>query len=243
MTSGVASLRAKPIIQIGAYETAVIPVSRFPVPDPEAEQHQDFLAQILGQLGGEELHSSVFLQLEQMHEAASRITFAEHAAELMPEVGLGVWPDRKPPATWTVEEFQKTVPGAKPRPLMNQVFCVTNPVAAKKARASFYQIGCLVEFLTPFPTATLLQRTLDQFVSGIKDPSTSCYPFYIPLLEAKTVATADEAALQQWLCGAKLYWRQSFEDQGTIIAYRGSLRSLFQQLEGKEEKGMWWFSS
>jgi hypothetical protein len=212
-------------------------VPAFPIPKQNLTVFTNFLGNLTAAAAEVwKLRSELFIQLEQLHEAASRSLFSEHAREWIPEVGLGVWPDRDPPAGWTREEFMNAGPEERLRPLMYQVFRITTSLPTKDhARNLMLVFGPVLEILTSDSEA-FLSKTKAVLVSPIKDPSYACYPFYVPLLEGKTLTAATGEQLEAWLSAATIYIRESFEDQGILIASREPLTRILKELGGEFEE-------
>ncbi len=96
--------------------------------------------------------------------------------------------------------------------------------------------GPLLEFLSTEDSEALFGRAEAALLPSIQDPSYTCFPFYLPLLESKTLKSATPAQLETWFCGAMIYLRQSFEDKGIIIASRESLTAILNELGGRFER-------
>lgn len=226
------------------FELIYVPVSTFPMAQPESHLIGRFLDQFIARAAARwKLNSEVFLQLEQLHGGDCRLRYARHASEWMPEIGIGVWPDREPPSIWSREELLQLAPGERPRPLMYQVFWVSGPPPAKEsARNVMFDIGPVLQIMTSDEGEAFLRRGTDLFQPQIADLSLACYPFYVPLLERKTLAAADVAQLTEWLCGATIYIRQSIEDQGVLIFSKEPLQPLLEELGAaiEDEKGSRW---
>jgi hypothetical protein len=236
------SVCLRPIPTSAPWNAYFLQVSSFPVPEGELPLVTSFLRGLgiaLARLS--KLNSMVFIQLEQLHLGDGFARFTQHAREWMPEVGLGVWVDRDPPAVWTGEDFMDLGPDEEPRVLMYQLFHITSsPEASLSAR--FLMLGHVVQIMTSDDTDSLLRRAASVLLPSIKDASFNCYPFYIPLLGRKTLLNATEDQLEEWSCGAAVYIRDSMEDQGVLIVSRNDLTSILQEIGGmfeQEPEPMW----
>ncbi|HUA21503.1 MAG TPA: hypothetical protein VMB25_22310 [Bryobacteraceae bacterium] len=220
------------------YQAYVLPVRHFPIAPKDLAPLKWFWEQLVTNLvATQRLSSQVFLQLTQYQGGSQR--FAKFGPSWMPALGLGVWPDRPPPTPWTREEFRRVIPGKEPlRPLADQVLQVNGDPAA--ARAEMLDIGSVLEFLTPENDKSLLDKAKKALLPGIKDPSYRVYSLYIPLLEGKSVAGARADQLANWLCGALVYLRESFEDKGILIVSRTPLQPILQKLGGRPESEHEW---
>jgi hypothetical protein len=202
------------------WECYLLPVSEFPLKDEELPAVTKLILNLTEELAAQKhLSSEVFVQVEQSDETDYRRLFAVHARDWIPEVGLGVWPDREPPAVWTPEEFMNAAPTGTLRPLFYQVLRITtSPKARREARDLMIKYGPALEIMTSDETDTFLEKARRLLLPPITDPSYTCYPFYVPLLEVKSLTAASAEQLTEWFCGASLYLRESFEDTGVLIA-------------------------
>jgi len=222
------------------WEAFLLHVSAFPLPQPEDEAVLNFLQTFIREASRRwKLSLELFIQLEQFQNSEARRIFTRHAPGWVPEVGLGIWPDREPPTPWSREEFMAAIATHKRlRPLMFQVFQVTAPLPEKmEAQEALLRFGPLLEFLTA-DAESLLGRTNAALLPGIPNPSYNCFPFYVPLLEAKTLYTATPARLESWIGTNSIYIRESFEDQGILFVSRLPLSALFEDLScGSNDHG------
>jgi hypothetical protein len=145
-----------------------------------------------------------------------------------------VWPDREPPTVWTKEDFENLDFGEQPRTLMYQVLRVTTGVEAREdARNTMLGIGAVTQLMTTGGTEALLKAGIETLLPPIQDPAFTAFPYYMPLLEAKSLEGAKTAQLDKWLCGAAVYLRESVEDQAILIASREPLAGLLESLGGR----------
>ena len=224
------------------YEGHLIRVSGFPLPDAELQPLDRFLERFCAAAANRwKVSSEVFIQLEQLYGPAARPTFSSHGREWMPETGLGVWVDRDPPKKWTLEEVQLLAPGDKLRAIMFQVFRVSNPQPARNAaRSTMLRHGSILEILTT--ESAYLAKASPIFKDGIVDRSFTCFPFYVGLMEGKTIQNATMEQMHRWFQGMTMYIRQSAEDKGILIVSARPLEALFTELGGRAEDGAWTFA-
>jgi hypothetical protein len=231
-----AKLVVKPIAP--PWEAFLLPLSGFPLPDDEVIPLRTFLTNLTREVSARwHLSSEVCVQVEQSDETEYRLLHAKHAREWIPEVGLGVWPDREPPAVWTKEEFMNIAPGEKLRPMMYQVLRITTSQAERQqARDLMLKYGPALEIMTSDDSDAFLRKATDLLLPPIKDLSYTCFPFYVPLLEIKSLAGASPEQLEACFCGASVYIRESFEDKGILLASKRPLTGVLQHLGGRYEK-------
>ena len=233
----------KSIPCVAPYECYLLPVSEFPIPDAELSFADAFLRRFCTLASGQwNLSEEVFLQLEQMESDESRYVIADHGKAWLPETGLGVWVDREPPRKWSWEELTSLLPGDRPRPLMFQVFRIsTSKEARMQARSAMLRYGSILEILQSYGES-YLARVKSIFKAGIVDPSYTCFPYYVGLLEGKTMANASSEQLDRWFEGVTVYIRESFEDQGILIASAAPVSAIFEEIGGTLKDPGWVFS-
>lgn len=222
------------------WEGLLLPVSGFPVPESELLPAQWFFRRLTRVIRKEmALSPEVFIQMAHLvYEGGGSIRFSDHGREWLPKLGLGVWPDRPPPTIWSKEDFRNLAPGEKPRTLMEQVFRITKSDEAKENAAdTMLGLGTIVQILTRDSTEVFLRKAREVLLPPIKDPSYVCFPFYIPLLEQKSIAGATLEKLESWLSGASLYIRESVEDVGILIMSGETLVPFLKSLGGRLQQG------
>ena len=232
-------LLLKPIKSNFPWEAYLLPVSGFGVPEEELFPVKMFLERLTSALLRDpKLSIEVFIQLMQLHWGGGPEKLAANGREWLPSLGLGVWPDREPPRFWSMEDFKNLTPGEKPRTLMDQVFRVTAPMGARLGACSILLgLGTLVQIFTRDTSEVFLERTKSVLLPPIKDPSYTCFPFYVPLLEAKSIASCSSADLDQWICGASLYVRESKQDNGILIVSKDPLKDVLHALGSRLRPG------
>ncbi len=218
----------------GPWEAVFLPVPVFPIP----AENMASLRKLVGAcrqvfLKRGQLPSEVFLQTNRLGKLGSA-RLARHAREWMPELGLGVWPDQPPPALPTAADFEDLGPQEKPRPMMYEVMQITGEASTKQlALAAMLGTGAVLEAVTPAGGETFLEQTKALLLPPIKEPGLRRYPFYVPILERKTLESAGPEQLDKWFCGASAYIRESAQDKGILIVSREPLTPLLEGLGGE----------
>jgi hypothetical protein len=235
-------IRLVPVTAPEPWSAAVLPLSGFPAPQEELGPVRRFLEKLVKMAGENSACVETFIQLATLHLADGATHLSKNGRQWMPAMGLGVWPDREPPTGWTVEEMQQLVPGEQLRPLMNIALRVSGPVGARhQARDVLIGRGTIIQMFSNLQSDALLSGARDLLLPPIQDPSFTSFPYYIPLLEAKSVSGSKLQQLDAWCCGAHTYLRESVEDQGILIVSR-SLNELLNRLGGalsEEETPEW----
>jgi hypothetical protein len=233
-------VRIRLIGERGGWQVLVVPVSGFPVPAEEAADVLATLRTLSAAIAAQaRLSREVLIQMTHLHfPTGSSTLFARHAREWMPAMGLGVWPDREPPTIWTAKDFEDLVPGQAPRTLIDQVFRITKSEDAKlSARDTMFGYGAVVEVLTRDETEKFLERCRNILLPPITDPTYTCYPFYAPLLEAKSFTTVAAAEIGRITCGCSAYVRESVQDKAVLIAASMPVVSILEGLGAKQQPG------
>jgi hypothetical protein len=234
-------IRLTPISAPSPWQAAVLPLSSFPTPEDQLGPVRRLIQKLVRSLGASESSVETFIELTNLHLADGAAHLSKHGRHWMPSMGLGVWPDREPPTGWTIEEFQELVPGEKVRPLMNIAMRVMGPVEARHhARDVLLGRGTIIQVLADLDGDELLEQARNLLSPPIKDPSFTSFPFYIPLLEARSISRASADQLDAWSCGTHTYIRESPEDLGILILSRsldetlGALGGVLSSTEPRE---------
>jgi hypothetical protein len=225
-------LRAPP-----PWQAFVLPVSGFPIPEPECTQLSTVVSRISASAAAEwRLSSEVFLELEQMKGLECRYRFSDNGRAWLPEVGLGVWPDREPPDIFTRDEFENWVPGTPMRELLCEVFRIsTSPDQRSAARNAMLAFGPVVEILTPDSSEAFFGKMKPVYLDFIKSRAHRCFPYYVPLLEGKIFENMSSDQLSHWCPGISVYVRESFQDRGILIASTLPISDILKELVGRAE--------
>ena len=205
----------------------------FPVPAKILKPLRTFL-QLLSTALVEDwnLNQEVLVQFDRLEVADASARFAENGSAWIPETGLAVWPDRKPPAQWTMKEFLDFVPG-RMAVLMYQYFRITkSPEAKEHARDVMLGYGTVAQMFSPVDWNALKSKGDEVLLSTIEDPSFRAFPFYLPIFELKALRNATSEQLDKWSCGVTVYVRESSEDNALLIACRQPLEPLLAKLGG-----------
>lgn len=219
------------------YEAIMLNVSLYPMPEQERAAARQFLHSLtVAASSHSQLAVEVFIHMAHLRDQdGSGSRFSSKGRSWLPRLGLGVWPDRPAPTIWTREDFDKLAPGKRPRTLRNHVFRISGSLETREeARSSMLGWGSVIEILAPNAEA-FLEKTRELLLPTITDPSFSCFPFYVPLLEKKSLISSPPEKMDSWFCGASLYIRESREDNGILIASALNLAPILKGLGAEPE--------
>jgi hypothetical protein len=210
----------------------------YPVAEPLLPLYKTALKQLTTlQAEFDPQHSQeVFLQFDRFRPEDVPLLQA-NAGQWLPDIGLGFWPDRGAPALWTREEFINSTQDEL-RPLMHRVFRIQQE---KKAIDSAFKVLSGTGVLLCISVAMRQKfyfETMEYYLPQITELSLRSFPFYIPLLDGASLRAASEEDLQNWLCGAAAYMRESSEDGGLLIVVPSSSDHWLDELvkqNGKSE--------
>ncbi len=233
-----AAIVLRPLDAGKPWEAYLLPVSSFPAATEETARLVWFFNRFGTLIAApQHLSTELFVQANELELGDGADRFSRHAPQWVPQTGLGVWPDRKPPEFWKRDDFEKLALGGKPRPLLYQVFRLAAlPDARAGARDVMLGIGATIQILLPGPPAEFFQRTKALLLPPIQEEALRSYPFYVPLLDRKSVDGSDPQRLDEWMCGARIYIRESVEDKAILIVSKQPLTPLLEQLGGRFQR-------
>jgi hypothetical protein len=217
-TRGTGSLVWKALSLPAGWHGAILPVSEFPLPERKREEYRSACDLLTERLREDfpEAERQVYLQFHRLLPGEDVERLQENARLWMPEVGLGVWPDREPPRLWTKEDLEEAEEPAKIRPLMFKVLKVQeDPRAGTHAWEAMAGRGCRMLIGCTEPEQ-FLKHTAELFVPRMQQSVFRSFPFYVPLLESASCAGAGEAEMATWLRFCSYYVRESVEDEGLL---------------------------
>ncbi len=231
-------IRLEPVAAAEGWEALFLPVGGFPVAERNAAPLDWFVEQFTAVAASEwGLQAEVFLQGDRLGRAGAAV-LASHGREWLPRTGLGVWPDREPPRLWNWKDLVFKIPGTAPRTLMYTVYQVTGGEDAKRqARDLLLRRGLIVQVLLAERAEAYLARTQAALLPPIQEPTFRSFPFYVPLLERKSLGRPE---LPAWMAKAVVYLRESPEDDGVLIVTSRPVQPLLDKL-GAQKDGRAYF--
>jgi hypothetical protein len=227
---------ARRILAAEPWEAYLLSVSGFPIPEPERARILQFVATLVDVL--EKAHafrSVVFFQANHLHLEDAHQRLHRNARTWLPEMGVGIWPDRGPVRPWTRDEFEELEPGDEMRPVIDQVFQVTASVSERRnAWASMIGVGTVVLMLTPGTEPDLVKRANQLLTPLAQHPAFPSFRLHAPLLDTRSIDRAGVADLEEWTCGATCYIRESVEDKGILFLFRAPVNSFIGEIQPAE---------
>ena len=216
----------------------VLPTGDYPVATSERERYLGILADSLETLDALDGGSPEnLLQVWKLHHEGASKQVSINGRAWIPVTGVGVWPDREPPHVWTVEEFSQFEPGKVPRP---PIFMVFRLKGAREQRENVLPLmggrGAMIQAGVAGDLEAFYQQCSQYFRDFIVEPLHLAYPFFFPLLEAKTLPALSAEVSERVLGGLRYYVRESPEDNGVFILSRSDLGPAFRNLRWKIEE-------
>lgn len=233
-----AAIHIQAIHVAAPYSAARIEVSRFPMGEDISSKIRAFLASIVHSASAGALTADVFLQNEYL--ANGKEQFTSHTTDWHPQSGLGVWPDRPPPELWKLTDLFRMAAGER-IPLMYRVYRTTSgPKANTQAFDLLSGSGMVMVIVHAGPADQLLEHYKATFLPNIKQPNLRIMPFYVPLLDFKSIQDRQPEELRQWLGGAKLYLRESPGENAILLLTDEDLNALLTQAGARKNgDGSW----
>lgn len=164
------------------------------------------------------LAGSAWLQMNHFHLDRGAQKLSANGRNWLPVTGLGVWPDREPPRLWTKGDFEDREFGQPLPALMHTVFHVSaGGKAADHARDEMIGSGTIIYALHTDSSEKYLAAMRDLLWPRITEEALRGHPFYLPLLEVRSLQHVSAEALESWMGPACVYIRESVEDGGILI--------------------------
>ena len=201
------------------WTAAVLPVSSFPVPEDERSILREKLAEWCAEVAGKnQLTASTWLQMNHMHLDQGAPKLSANGRTWLPMTGLGVWPDREPPRLWTKADFLDREYGQPLPPLMHTVFHISGGAeASNHARDVMIGSGTVVHALLDGDAGQYHEAMRELLLPPITEESLRGHPFYMPLLEARSLRNVTVDVLDAWMGLARVYVRESVEDKAVLV--------------------------
>lgn len=186
---------------------------------PELHERLTRLMTILR--GAENLQASTWLLMDTLHHDGASQKIAANGRRWLPDIGLGVWPDREPPRLWTDEDFLERDFETPLRPLMHTVIYISaGEAGAMHAWETMLGTGGVIQLLLPKSPEEFHAETKETLLPTIEDETFRGFSFYFPLLDVRSITGRRNDDLDRWLGSAVVYLRESAEDSGVLLVSR-----------------------
>ena len=218
--------------------TAALLEVELPLASKESESYAAAIAELRAELEAivERPQRELFLLFERCRPAIEVPIIQRNARWWMPEFGMGVWLDQEAPSTWSAEEFTTAAPGTL-RPVIDRVLRLSRDSKAQEhAWRMLAGSGTLISVVTTTPDRFVRDATAS-IRPRITDPSLTSFPFYLPLLTAEALKTPSafwNAPLEDVLPEVQVYFRESVEEGGLLIAIRHDPVTFWNGLSRKQ---------
>jgi hypothetical protein len=223
----------QPLPAESPFSAALIQTGGFPLRPEYAARIRTLLHSLLDIVASQRLAFTLMFQHEYLSNAKNE--FSAHMQEWRPESGLGVWPDRPPPRLWKTSDLFRMAVGEKV-PLMYRVFRITTDKrAVTNAIDLMTGSGMVMILVHDGAPDAMFKKYRDTFLPGITQPNLRTFPFYVPLLDVKSVQSGNKSTLSQWLGTCKLYIRESPGDKGIVLVSDLDLNSILTRAGVKKD--------
>ncbi|AEU38918.1 hypothetical protein [Granulicella mallensis] len=225
------------------WQAVLLPVEQFPMTPPQYGIVRKFLGLLTDVLTDDYgLQQEVLLQMWKLSPATGSSLVSENGASWKPQIGLGVWPDREPPKSWSkaimMDAVAASFRGDEPAKPYYKLFRLTGDEGKRiEAARTMRGLGVEIQTFSKLDSEALLKRSKELFLPTIEDDRFKKERFYLPLVDRNTISSAGFAErLDLCLCGVDVYIRESAEDRGILILSRLPLESLVEQVRQKSQR-------
>lgn len=171
-----------------------------------------------------------YVALHQVRERGVIELFADHASAWLPEAILGVWTHLPAPQMMTAETLMEADPQSRTGSRIHSLFRVTTGAkACLEAMTTMAGTGTSIQIVSQMDSDKLLRNLKDLFLGFIKERIFRIFPWYIPLLSARSLEEPIADLTVQALSDITLYIRESPEDGGILLLAREPLEDVFLQ--------------
>lgn len=189
-----------------------------------------------------DLRREVFLHAWKLEDAELNSAFHQNVSRWRPSLGMGIWPNRKPPGGWTESSFMDAaatkMTGEEPELPAYKLFHLGGePKHTREAAELVFGIGATTQMFTRESFAELQSKGKAEYLPAIVDSIYTHADFYLPLLDRSSLLTArSPGELDTLMCGVEVYIRESPEDGGVLLLSRVPLTPLLERIRLTEAK-------
>ncbi len=187
-----------------------------------------------------DLRREVFLHAWKLEDEELNSLFHQNLSRWKPSLGLGIWPDRKGPSTWTEASFMDAsatkMTGEQPElPAYKFFHLGGEPQHTLQAANLIFGLGATTQMFTRDSFDALQKKGKKVYLPAITSQIYKHADFYLPLLDQRSIAFARRPGyLDELMCGVDVYIRESPEDEGVLILSRIPLTPLMEQIREAE---------
>jgi hypothetical protein len=220
------------------WQAALLPVGPFPLPGALLESVRPFLLRLADVLVKQQrLSQEVLFQVWKLSPQNGADVMSENLSRWPMELGLGVWPDRKPPSGWTEERMVDAAAAAfrgdEPELPSHRLLRLTADERERgNAADAMRGFGVAIECFSKQTWESISKSGSSLFVPTIKERQFQQADFHFPVLDRNSILAAGSAEqLDAWMCGIEVYVRASAEDKGILILSKLPLEGLLQSTQ------------
>ena len=182
-----------------------------------------------------ELQGETFLQSWRLATEGTAPLYEANISHWLPSVGLGVFPNRCAPARMTREAAMDAAAAMFARqpadlPAYRLMHVSGSGNASTHAIKTLLGQGIVQRLWAPHAWPATKQLGKKAYLPRIMEPSLRRAAFHIPVFELSAF-TSDVTTPQidEWICGAQAYLRESEEDGGLLLLSRRDLIPVIQE--------------
>ncbi|HLJ88288.1 MAG TPA: hypothetical protein VKZ53_15825 [Candidatus Angelobacter sp.] len=216
---------------VGDLEVYFIPTS-FNVAPESYDALRLFLERVVAHFTGTlGCNHEGFIQLVRFRPQEVVHRFSDNARKWLPQMGMGVWPDREPPRMWTSKDIENMDPQTGMPTLLYTVFRITAQGNARlDAMHTMAGTSCALQVFSQLETKKLMDYLKEVSLEFIRDRVFRVFPWYVPLLSLTGLKDPVSPVTLRILQNIRLYVRESVEDGGILIVSREPLEDLLPSL-------------
>jgi hypothetical protein len=173
----------------------------------------------------------VYVQMTQVERPAGPLLLSKNGSLWMPSPAVGVWPDKAPPRSMTVRDFELLVPGEELAPVSHQLLRLNVRDEARRVEAldTMSGTGAMLWMLVPEDWDEARQRVSTWLEKRMTEESFRGHPFYTPLLDADSLVTMSTQELTACLDGVALYFREDLAEHAVLVISSRPFKTLLEE--------------
>ena len=178
------------------------------------------------------LTHEVYLQMTQIERPAGPLLLSRNGPRWLPSPGVGVWPDKAPPRSITARDLEVLIPGEKMAEFSHQVLRLNTRDERMRVEAieTLLGTGPVLCMLVPEEWTAARRRISEGLEKGITEESFRGHPFYVPLLDEKSLKTLSPVQLSTCLDGVMFYLREDIAEHAVLLISRVSFEMLEERM-------------